>query len=202
MNGWTMPRMKHLFAFAAATSLALLSACKADPGPAPLAGAAIGGPFTLTGEDGKPVSWADFDGKYRVVYFGYTFCPSICPTDMLATATALKLLDKQAPEKSAKIAALFITVDPERDTPEVVSEFTNSFDKRIIGITGSPEDIKEAAKKFAVFASRSKANANGAYLVDHTNVTYLFGPKGEPITTLPVDQGGQAVAAELEKWAH
>lgn len=166
----------------------------------PLAGATIGGDFALTASDGRTVRWDDFAGKYRVVYFGYAFCPDICPTDMQRTAQGLKLLKASDPELAAKIQPIFITIDPERDTQAVVGEFAAAFSPDIIGLTGTPEQIAAAAKAFKVFYARGEAVEGGGYLVDHSKIVYLFGPAGEPLATLPVDQGGEAVAAELRKW--
>jgi len=190
-------------AIAAALSLApALGACGAltpDEKP-PLAGAAIGGDFALTNRKGETVRWDDFAGRYRIVYFGYAYCPDVCPTDMQRVAQGLKLLKGQEPAKAAKIVPIFISVDPERDTPEVVGEFAAAFSPDIVGLTGTPEQIAAAAKAFAVFFAKGEPQPGGGYLVDHSNVTYLFGPDGAPMATLPTDKGGDAVAAELDRW--
>jgi len=185
--------------------LLALSACGGAGAPAadaPLAGAAIGGDFTLTGSKGQPVRWADFAGKYRVVYFGYTFCPDVCPTDMSRVAQGLKALKASDPAKAGKIAAIFITIDPERDSEAVVGEFAAAFSPDIVGLTGTPEQIAATAKAFKVFYAKGEAQPEGGYLVDHSNVVYLFGPDGAPIATLPTDKGGEAVAAELARWVN
>ncbi|MBA4008989.1 MAG: SCO family protein [Erythrobacter sp.] len=185
--------------------LLALSACGGAGAPAadaPLAGAAIGGDFTLTGSKGQPVRWADFAGKYRIVYFGYTFCPDVCPTDMSRVAQGLKALKASDPAKAGKIAAIFITIDPERDSEAVVGEFAAAFSPDIVGLTGTPEQIAATAKAFKVFYAKGEAQPEGGYLVDHSNVVYLFGPDGAPIATLPTDKGGEAVAAELARWVN
>lgn len=188
-------------ALIAAAALALAGCSAAMPAAEPpLAGADIGGDFALTASDGRVVRWGDFAGKYRVVYFGYAFCPDICPTDMQRVAQGLKVLKASDPAKAAKIQPLFITIDPERDTQKVVGEFAAAFSPDIIGLTGTPEQIAAAAKAFRVFYARGEAVAGGGYLVDHSNIVYLFGPDGEPLATLPVDQGADAVAAELDRW--
>jgi len=179
-----------------------LAACAAGA-PAeepPLAGASIGGDFALTASDGRTVRWDDFAGQYRVVYFGYAFCPDVCPTDMQRVAQGLKVLKASDPDIAAKIQPIFITIDPERDTQQVVGEFAAAFSPEIIGLTGTPDQIAAAAKAFKVFYARGEEVEGGGYLVDHSNIVYLFGPQGEPLATLPVDQGGEAVAAELRKW--
>ncbi len=189
----------------AAIAALLLHACsgKSDGGPPeepPLAGATIGGEFELINSDGDTVRWSDFGGQYRIVYFGFAYCPDVCPNDMSRIARGLKTVEKNAPEKFAKIRPMFITVDPERDTPEVVGEFVSAFSQDMIGLTGSSEQVKAAADTFRVYYERGEDLGNGQYLMNHSNIAYLFGPDGEPITTLPTDQGAEAVAAEIEKW--
>jgi protein SCO1 len=202
-----MNRINKPYAFApVAIALSLaLAACGSAGTPAadpPLAGAAIGGDFALTNSKGQTVRWGDFAGKYRVVYFGYAFCPDVCPTDMSRVAQGLKALKAKDPAKAGKIAVIFITIDPERDTQAVVGEFAAAFSPDIIGLTGSPEQIAAAAKAFKVFYEKGEAQPGGGYLVDHSNVVYLFNPEGAPLATLPTDQGGDAVAAELSRWVN
>lgn len=193
-----------LLTVAAAT---LLASCNVAAGPqqpplteAPLAGADIGGPFELTSSAGETVKWSDFDGKFRIVYFGFAYCPDICPTDMNRIARGLAEYEKTHPELAQTIQPMFISIDPERDTPEVVGQFTSAFSDDIIGLTGTAEQIKQAADHFKVFYSRGENQPGGGYLMDHSNIVYLFGPTGAPLATLPTDQGPEAVAAELAKW--
>ena len=199
MNPRAMTRFACLLPFA------LLAACSGSvpesPAPAepPLAGATLGGDFTLTGETGAPVSWSDFDGQYRTIYFGYAYCPDVCPVDNQRAMAGLKLFEREHPGRAAKVQPLFVSVDPERDTPEVLAEFTDAFHPRLIGMTGDPETLETVAKQFGVYFSVPEERGDG-YLVDHSNITFLFGPDGAPIATLPTDQGFEAVAAELEKW--
>lgn len=205
-RGFGRPGIMGL-ALAVASGLAL-AACSAqtasDPdaaGDPPLAGATIGGPFTLTSASGETVRWADFRGKYAVVYFGFTFCPDVCPTDMQRLAQGLKILEQSDPQLAANIQPVFISVDPERDTPEKVGEFAAAFSDDLIGLTGTPEQVAAAAEAFAVYYSRGEDTAGG-YLVDHTNIVYFFDPEGKPLSMLPTDMGAEAVAAEIEKWAN
>ena len=200
MNRINKPSATLALTIAAALSLAGCSASSAPAEEPPLAGAAIGGDFALTNSKGETVRWGDFAGKYRIVYFGYAFCPDVCPTDMQRVAQGLKELAAKDPAKAARIAAMFITVDPERDTQEVVGEFAAAFSPDIVGLTGTPDQIAAAARAFKVFYQKGEAQPGGGYLVDHSNVTYLFGPEGEPIATLPTDKGAKAVAAELDRW--
>lgn len=168
----------------------------------PLAGARIGGEFTLVDKSGKTVHWGDFAGKYRVVYFGYTFCPDVCPTDVQRIAQGVKTLKGEDPAKAAKIVPIFISVDPARDTPRVVGEFTSAFSPDMVGLTGTSEQVAAAAKAFAVAYGKGEAQPGGGYLVDHSRIAYLFGPDGAPIATLPADKGAAAVAAELARWVN
>jgi protein SCO1/2 len=203
-----MTKLFRSLATILATGLATgaLAACSPGNGPAqeaqrpPLEGSTIGGPFTLTGEDGKTVQWSDFDGKYRIVYFGYTFCPDVCPLDVAATMQAYAKLEKDNPALAAQIQPIFITIDPERDTVERVAEFTDAFHPRLLGLTGTPAQIAEAAKEFSAVYQRGDDTAGG-YLMDHSRVVYLMGRQGEPLAILPSDEGPQAVLAEIEKWA-
>ena len=192
---------RFLTAAIAAAALAL-SSCGGDApqGEPPLAGADIGGDFTLTNKDGESVSWSDFEGQYRIVYFGFAYCPDICPTDMQRTVQGLEAFTAAEPELGAKVAAMFITIDPERDTPQVVGEFANAFSEDLIGLTGTPEQIADAASKFRVFYAKGEESEAGGYLMDHSRIVYLFGPDGEPLATLPADEGAEAVTQELAKW--
>lgn len=183
--------------------LLALSSCapeEVDHGEPPLAGATIGGPFELIDKDSKTVRWSDFEGQYRIVYFGYAYCPDVCPTDVQRTIQGLNQFSEKEPELGAKITPIFVTIDPERDTPDVVGEFANAFSEDLIGLTGTPDQIAAAAKAFAVYYSKDTPSENGAYLMSHSDIAYLFGPSGEPLATLPKDLGADAVTQELAKW--
>jgi protein SCO1/2 len=173
---------------------------KPTPHDAPLAGAAIGGPFTLTDSAGKTVRWSDFAGKYRIVYFGYTYCPDVCPTDMQRLMQGFAAYKEDHPELAAQIVPMFISVDPARDTPARVGEFTHAFSDDLLGLTGTPEQVAQAAKEFAIYYEKGKPNAEGGYLVNHSTQTYLMGRRGEPIALIPLDEGPKAVTASLDKW--
>jgi protein SCO1/2 len=165
----------------------------------PLEGATLGGPFTLTDKDGRRVSWSDFDGKYRILYFGYSFCPDACPLDVQKMMQGFALFEKAHPDLARQVQPIFITIDPARDTPQVVGQFAAAFSPRLLGLTGSQDEIDAAAKAFAVYHAKGKETPGG-YLMDHSRIAYLMGRKGEPIATLPVDKTPQDVAAELAKW--
>ena len=167
---------------------------------APLAGATIGGPFELVSETGETVRWADFDGQWRMVYFGYTYCPDVCPFDVQRMMGGYNTFAKAHPDLAKAVTPIFITVDPERDTPEIVAEFTDAFSPALLGLTGTQEQIDAAAKAFVVYHAKGAVTENGGYLMDHSNQGYLFDPQGNPIALLPVDESAAGVAAELEKW--
>jgi len=179
----------------------LAASCGGTPAEEPpLAGAAIGGPFELVDTEGKTVRWNDFDGKYRMIYFGYAYCPDVCPLDVQRMMQGYNRFKQAEPALAAQIQPLFVTVDPERDTPPVVGEFTSAFSDDLIGLTGSPEQIAAAAKAFAVYYEKGEASEAGGYLMDHSRAAYLMGRKGEPIALLPVEKSAEEVAAELERW--
>jgi protein SCO1 len=178
-----------------------LSACGGSPAPAerPLAGAKIGGPFTLTDKNGREVRWSDFAGKYRIVYFGYTFCPDACPMDVQEMMQGFAAFAKADPTLAAQVQPIFISIDPARDTPARVGEFAAAFSPRLLGLTGTPAQVDQAAKAFAAYYAKGK-ETSGGYLMDHSRVAYLMDPQGLPIEMLPVDKGRKAVAEDLTKW--
>ncbi|WP_010542726.1 SCO family protein [Sphingomonas elodea] len=191
--------MNSMFRTLGVAALLAVSACgTANPGEPPLAGARIGGPFTLVDQNGKTVTDANFAGTYRIVYFGYTYCPDVCPTDLAKIGAALRTLDKQAPQIAQKIVPLFVTVDPERDTPAALKQYVANFHPRLIGLTGKPEAIAQVAKAYAV--AYMKQPTPSGYLMGHTQVAYLMGPDGKPITSLPLEKDPPAIVAELEHW--
>lgn len=198
MNRHAMFYLRRLIA---ALALFLpLAACQQTPSERPpLEGAAIGGPFTLVDKGGKTVTWDQFRGKWRIVYFGYTFCPDACPMDVQAMMRGFALFDGEHKDLAAKIQPIFISIDPARDTPAVVGVWTGAFGPRLLGLTGSAAQVKQAADAFAAYYRRG-ADSAGGYLMDHSRVVYLMDPDGNPIAMLPVDKGPEAVAAELAKW--
>ena len=194
----TMYRMFPALALLCAVPLAGCGAGK--PEQPPLAGARIGGKFALTDQNGRTVRDTDFAGKYRIVYFGYTYCPDVCPTDMAKIGQAMKQLDKEAPRVAEKIVPIFITVDPERDTPAAIKQFVANFHPRVVGLTGSPEAIAAVAKSYAVYFKKQPPGPGGGYMVDHLAVAFLMGPNGEPIASLPLEKGGPAIASQVKHW--
>lgn len=191
---------------------AMLAGCNAPTGaPAadpPLAGAKIGGPFTLTDQDGKTVRDTDFAGRYRLVYFGYSYCPDICPVDLQKLMRGLSAFEKSDAARGAKIAPMFITVDPERDTPAALKAFVSRYHPRLIGLTGTPEQIAAVAKAYVVIYNKVPGSAPDRYLMAHSQLAFLMDPQGKPLALLPLDDPStdadegapDKVTAELAKW--
>ena len=180
-----------------------LSACNPSQPPAkpPLEGARIGGAFTLTDQNGKTVTEQAFAGKYRIMYFGYTFCPDVCPTDVQAIGAAVKKLETSDPALAAKIVPVFVTVDPARDTPAVLKQFVSAFHPRMVGLTGTDAQIARIKTGYAVYSSKGDPSPGGGYLVNHSRQAYLMDPDGKPLALLPQEQGPDAVVTEIKRWA-
>ena len=156
----------------------------------------IGGPFTLVDGNGKTVTDKDFRGKYMLVYFGYTFCPDVCPTTLNAVADAI---DKLGPAAS-RIQPLFITVDPKRDTQAVVKQYAAAFGPSIEGLTGTPEQIAKVAKEYRVYYAEHRTGPGpNDYSMDHSSVLYLMSPDGGFLAPVRADQSGAEIAANLKK---
>jgi len=178
-----------------------LAGCGAAPAAAPpLAGAAIGGPFALVDQDGRARTDRDFRGRWRIMYFGYTFCPDVCPTEMATVAAALRKVEAADPGRGAAIVPVFVTVDPARDTPAVLKRFVAAFHPRTVGLTGSADAIAAVEKAYAVHAAKGATSPAGGYLMDHSRQAYLMDPDGRPVALLPVDEGADPVAVELNRW--
>jgi protein SCO1/2 len=144
--------------------------------------ALIGGPFALVGKDGKTITDQDFRGRYMLVFFGFTHCPDICPAELQVMAAALEGLGPDAD----KVVPIFITLDPERDTPEAVAAYVENFGDNFVGLTGSSEAIAKAAKAYRVAYSKFQDEKTGDnYSIDHSALVYLMGPDGEYIAHIP-----------------
>jgi len=155
----------------------------------------IGGPFELTDQTGKTVTDQDFRGKYMLIYFGYTFCPDVCPTSLGIISDAL---DQLTPAQLDKVVPIFISVDPERDTPEALADFVPNFHDKLIGLTGTPAQIKAAARAYrAYFAKVNEDDPDGNYLMDHSSITYLMGPDGKYVTHFSHGTPPDAMAKRL-----
>ncbi len=187
----------------AATALFALAGCgggAGDPATAPLAGARMGGAFTLVDQDGQAVTDQSWPGQYRLVYFGYTYCPDVCPVDVQVMSQGLSKFEKTDPAHGRKVQPIFITVDPARDTQKALKAFVSNFHPRLVGLTGTEAQIELAAKNYAVIFEREKPNAAGAYLVNHSRYAVLYAPDGKPLVFVPQDKNADAVAASLATW--
>ena len=159
----------------------------------PLGAASIGGPFTLADQEGQTVTQETVAGRPFLLFFGYTHCPDVCPTTLSDMSGVLKELGPQA-----KLSALFVTVDPERDTSAVMKDYLSSFDPRIRGLTGSMASIEAAEKAYKVYARKVPIGTGGDYSMDHTAVVYLMDRNGRFLTALNLDQPPAAAAAEIK----
>lgn len=184
----------------AAALLSTAAACTRGSEQPPLQGAAIGGPFELTDQDGQRVRDSDFAGRYRLIYFGYSYCPDVCPTDLQSIGQGLARFEKSDPARAERVQPIFITVDPERDTQAVLKQYVAAFHPRLIGLTGTPAEIEKVKRQFAVYSTKQAVEGASEYLVDHSRQTVLFDPAGEPMALVASDEGADAVAAELDKW--
>ena len=156
--------------------------------------ALVGGPFSLVGPAGRPVTDRDFRGQFMLIYFGYTTCPNHCPIMLTMTTAALERLGPRA----RQVQPIFITVDPEHDTPEIMGRYTNRFSERILGLTGSPAQIESVERAYGVHTLfRRTGTAPGAYVIDHPSVFYLVGPDGRFIAELQADGGADDLAASI-----
>lgn len=153
----------------------------------------IGGPFTLTDQQGKTVSDTDFRGKLMLVYFGYSFCPDVCPTTL---NEVMKLYGDLPPEQQAAIAPIFITVDPERDTVDQMNQYVTSFSPALIGLTGTPEQIAAVERGYHVYARKSGSGSN--YTMDHSSILYLMGRDGKFLRHFNGDASPQEISDGLK----
>ncbi len=189
-------KRRSLFLSALALSLsAALSACGESTVTfkgSDISGSHLGQKWSLTGMDGKTYSPSDFSGKVTLVLFGFTQCPDVCPTSLAELAQVMKLLGEDA----ARVQVLMITVDPERDTPEVLRAYVSGFDSRFMGLTGTPEQIKTAAGSFKAYYARA-ATVNGNYNMDHSANFYLLDVKGESRVLLANNAGAENIAHDI-----
>ena len=156
--------------------------------------ALVGGPFTLTDQTGKRVSEKDFLGRHMLVFFGFTYCPDICPTELQVMTAALDMMGADGD----RIQPVFITVDPERDTPEVMKSYVENFGPRLVGLTGSLEEITAVAKAYRVYFAKAAKTGTDDYLMDHSSIIYLMGPDGRFLKHFTYTTDAQKLAAALK----
>ncbi len=154
----------------------------------------IGGPFTLVDQDGRTVTEAAFKGKPTLIYFGFTFCPDVCPTSLLLMETAL---EKLGPDAANKVNLVFITVDAERDTPELLKGYVTNFGPTFIGLTGTPDQVAAAARAYRVYYQKVPGKDGGPYLMDHSSIVYLLDRNGRFVTHFTHDAKAEAIAAAV-----
>ncbi len=173
----------------AALAVLILAACDGG-GPkfrnVDMTGADYAKGFALTDHNGKPRTLADFSGKAVVVFFGYTRCPDVCPTTMVEMKEVLRKLGSEA----AKVQVLFVTLDPERDTQQVLAQYVPAFDPRFLGLYGDSATTAKTAKDFKVFYEKRPGSSPGSYTIDHTAASYVFDPKGRLRLYVKHDQIG------------
>ena len=196
-------RRRGLAAFLAAGALPWLAACErlANGGAAPegfkgidITGAPYAQDFALTDFNGTPRTLADYRGKAVMLYFGFVQCPDVCPTALARAAEVLRLL---GPEAAPRVQLLFVTVDPERDTPDLLREYLAAFDPSFVALTGSLDQIKTAADAFRVYFK--KVPTGSTYTMDHTALTYLFDPQGQVRVALRHEQTAADYAADVRR---
>jgi len=164
--------------------------------PAPIAmPSAVGGPFSLVDQNAKPITDKDMSGHPFLVFFGFTHCPDVCPTTLFDVSEILRALGPDAKD----VRALFITVDPERDTPAVLKDYLSSFDPRVIGVTGDSEAIPAVIKAYRVYAKKVPQDGGG-YTMDHTAIVYLMGKDGRFVTPFNMKRRPNEAAEDLRRY--
>lgn len=158
--------------------------------------AAIGGPFAATDHNGRAVTERTFAGRWMLIYFGYTYCPDVCPTALGVMSVAL---DGLSPAERAKLVPVFFTVDPERDRPDVLKDYVTAFAPDMVGLVGTAEQTNAAKKAFKVYAEKAKGGDAENYTVDHSSILYLMGPDGAFVQHFPHGATAQDLLAGLQK---
>jgi len=192
-----MPASARILAVLAAFlagALALFAVVWVALPPEATLSSSVGGPFQLVDQNGRAVSDRDFKGKPFLVFFGFTHCPDICPTTLFEMSEILKRLGPDAD----RTAALFISVDPERDTPEKMKEYISSFHPRVFGLTGTPEEITAVEKAYRVYAKKVPLQG-GDYTMDHTAVVYLMGKDGHFVAPFNLNKPVEEAANDLRR---
>ena len=158
--------------------------------------ATVGGPFQMTGSDDQIYSQKDFAGKYMLLYFGYTYCPDVCPLDLQRLTLALDSFAAGGGDIS-NLQPLFVTIDPARDTPQVMAEYITHFHPSILGLSGTDAQLADMAKAYKVYYQQGDVYEDGSYLMDHSSIMYLMGPEGEFVTHISSNEGPKAFAEKL-----
>jgi protein SCO1/2 len=181
------------------SALGLFLLQNTNPGPKQISTgkALIGGPFTLTEHTGRRVTEEDFKGRFTLIYFGYTFCPDVCPAELQVMSAALDQLGK----KGEKVTPVFVTIDPERDTVEQMKSYVSNFHKRLVGLTGSLKEIRAATKVYRIYYKKVADDSSSTdYLMDHSSIVYLMSPEGEYLTHFAYGTGVDKMAKGIAKF--
>lgn len=175
---------------------------KAESGasrPAPVAGLKLGGPFTLTTHLGEKVTEADYADQYKFIYFGFTYCPAICPTELQKMSRVISALEKNKPALAAEITPLFITVDPERDTVSAMKDYVSLFHPRMVGLTGTQPQIDFVSKAYRIFARKVEDPDQNDYTMDHSSYLYLMTPENTLAAIYRMDDSADYVYKDILK---
>lgn len=162
--------------------------------PMAVAGVQIGGNFTLTDQGGNTVTEKNFAGKYKLIYFGFTFCPAVCPTELAKMTRALNMLGG----KADAIQPLFITVDPDRDTPQIMGSYVKAFYPRLIGLTGTQAQIDAVLKSYRIYAKKVQTPEMSDYTMDHSSFIYLMSPDDTLIAIYRSEDTAEFIAEDIE----
>lgn len=161
----------------------------------PMAGVVVGGDFTLLDENGEIVTHNDFAKNYKLIFFGFTFCPAICPGELQKMSAILEALGADA----QKIKPIFVSVDPERDSPEVIKDYMTLYDSRITGLTGTPDQIESIKANYRVYATKIENDMMSDYMIDHSAFMYFMSPDDKLITLYPLQDDAENIAADIRK---
>jgi cytochrome oxidase Cu insertion factor (SCO1/SenC/PrrC family) len=156
--------------------------------------ALLGGPFTLVDQNGKPRTEKDFLGQNLLIYFGYTFCPDVCPTELAKVSQAMDLLPKDA-----NVTPVFITIDPARDGVKEMKAYAAAFSPKLVALTGTEEQIRSAAKAYRVYYAKNNSSGSTEYLMDHSSIIYFMGKSGEYIAHFTVESTPEQIAARARE---
>lgn len=179
----------------AAVAYYILSHAERNPSESSIVAPNFGGPFTLTDHTGKKVTEKDFEGTARLIYFGFIFCPAICPTELAKISKVLDLLG----DKSNQITPIFITIDPNRDTQKVMADYVTLFHPRLIGLTGTPEQIAQAAKGYKVYYAKVDDPSLSDYTMDHSSYIYFIDTEGTLRGLYKTHDSAGEIAADIQK---
>ena len=181
-----------LFIAAVVGGYAFLS--RGKPLPEGLGIPLIGGPFSMVNQDAKPVTEKDFRGRFMLVFFGYTYCPDVCPTELQVMTAAVDAMG----EDGKVITPVLVTIDPARDTPEVLKSYVENFGPNVVGLTGTAEQVAAMAKAYRVYYAKVRPRDAGDYLMDHSSFTYLVGPDGRVRQLFRPEMAPEAMAQAIQ----